>query len=180
VFACGNILIITQATFADAGKYQCILNGSESTYFTVAVFVPVTLCEPKDKVVTLRNGDNGHLDCCVLNVSYPPSKDIRWNYNDRYIASGKYLELKNFNENQTGVYECMASNNYGTPAVKKFFVVLEAVGNRSTVLPKTVSFGSDLRKTVKTVTTSESSSSSGTSQYFHPVCLFYVLPLWLD
>ena len=38
VFACGNVLFIKQLVVDDAGKYRCVLNGSEATFKTVAVF----------------------------------------------------------------------------------------------------------------------------------------------
>lgn len=37
IFACGSILFIKHIVVNDAGKYKCVLNGSESTFKTVAV-----------------------------------------------------------------------------------------------------------------------------------------------
>jgi hypothetical protein len=37
IFACGSILFIKHVVVDDAGKYKCVLNGSESTFKTVAV-----------------------------------------------------------------------------------------------------------------------------------------------
>ena len=134
--------------------------------------------------MTLSKGDDRQLDCCVLNDSYPPLDNVYWNYNNQYIASGTTLKLSDFDEDQTGVYQCSASNRYGTPAVKKFFVSLDAVGGRNTVPLTTVGSSSDVRTTVQTATTldtqvsSPSKKSAAAAQSFHPVHLLYMLPLW--
>ena len=136
-------------------------------------------------MVTLSKGEDRQLDCCVLNTSYPPLDDVHWNYNEQYIASGTTLQLRNFDQSQAGVYECSAFNGYGTPAVKKFFVSLDAVGGRTSPQPTTVGSSCDGRTTVQAPATvdvhvsSSSKKSTAAAQSFHEIYMLYMLPLLL-
>ena len=105
--------------------------------------VPASFCSPGDEKTTLAKGEDGQLDCCVQNDSYPPLDNVHWNHDGQYIASGPTLQFKDFDQNQTGGYECTAYNGYGTPATKRFFVSLDA-GGRKIVQPTTVGSSSDL------------------------------------
>ena len=109
----------------------------------------------------------------MLNGSYPlvAHDDVYWNYNGRYIARGTTLPLEDFDQNQTGLYECTAYNGYGIPATKRFFVSFdgEEARNRSTVQPTT-----DIQTTVQTQTTVDIASAA---QCFHPTHLLSIITL---
>ena len=82
---------------------------------------------PGDETVTLAKGESKQLQCNVLNGSYPPVDNIYWKHNGKYIASGTILQLRDMDQNRTGVYECTAFNGYGNRASKKFYVSVDDV-----------------------------------------------------
>jgi hypothetical protein len=173
VYACGNSLVLKRVSFQDKGEYKCAISDQQWISYTAQIIVPLSLCNPGFTWLTLSRGGSGQLDCCVSTESYPQPQDILWRHNDQYIAitTSQTFELENFQQNQTGVYECIVFDGFGNFVSKKFFVTctLSDVPEGNSSL--------DFSQTVGPV---EQATDSGT-QCFCPdwfyfiLCLYYVL-----
>ena len=87
---------------------------------------------PGDETIILSRGEDRLLDCILSNGTYPPPISVYWKYNGSYIATGTSLQLRDADQNQTGVYECTTFSGYGSPASKRFYVVVDDIGRTKT------------------------------------------------
>ena len=138
-------------------------------------------------MVNLSSGEGRLLDCGVSNNSYPSASSVYWKHNDKYVSSGPTLQLRNMNQNETGVYECTASNGYGSPASKKFYVSVDGVATttvQATTVPLTTVPTSAIQndslgqvQVTDNVRVEDSNTvvSASASQTNHPFCLLYVV-----
>jgi hypothetical protein len=96
VRACGNTLTIERVGYQDQGQYKCVLSDQQWISYTVTIFVPLMLCNPGNKVVTVYSGEDKQLDCCISNKSYPRPQGILWSHNGQYIAIQPLLGYINY------------------------------------------------------------------------------------
>ena len=87
--------------------------------------MPASIIDSEDEIVRVNVTalENVQLECDVRQDSFPKSVEILWQYGDSYIAIGNTLQLRDIDRNKTGVYMCSASNGYGNPATKSFYIV---------------------------------------------------------
>ena len=87
--------------------------------------VPASIINSKDAIVRVDVAalKSVQLECHVRQDSFPKSVEVLWQYGDSYIATGSTLQLRDIDQNKTGVYICSASNGYGYPATKSFYIV---------------------------------------------------------
>lgn len=135
--------------------------------------VPASILTPGNEVMSLAKGEDGHLDCSMSNDSYPRTAHVVWKHNGYYVAIGPILRIRDFNQNQTGVYECTAFNGYGTPDSKKFHVSLDNVGGTN-FSPNDIDTISVTQATLQM----EGEFPTSGALSLHPICLLY-LPVHL-
>ncbi|XP_062511431.1 hemicentin-1-like isoform X2 [Corticium candelabrum] len=125
IFACGNILIIQHVSVRDSGHYRCVSSSNNQSFYQVSVVVPASIINSKDAIVRVDVAalKSVQLECHVRQDSFPKSVEVLWQYGDSYIATGSTLQLRDIDQNKTGVYICSASNGYGYPATKSFYIV---------------------------------------------------------
>ncbi|XP_060630493.2 hemicentin-1 isoform X1 [Anolis sagrei] len=122
----GRFLHITSAQIADTGRYTCVASntaGDKSKSFSVNVLVSPSIVDAdndggtEEVTVTLNNPTS--LVCEAY--SYPPAtitwlKDgapIESNRNIRIFPGGRTLQILNAQEENTGRYTCIATNEAG-------------------------------------------------------------------
>lgn len=72
--------------------------------------------------MTVSAGESRQLNCSVSNESYPRPATVLWKHGESYVSTGRVLQLRDIDKNQTGLYECIAYNGYGSPDTKTFSV----------------------------------------------------------
>ncbi|KAL1775484.1 hemicentin-1 isoform X4 [Sigmodon hispidus] len=122
----GHFLQITSAQVSHTGRYTCVASntaGDKSKSFSLNVFVSPTIAgvdsdgSPEDVIVILNSPTS--LVCEAY--SYPPAT-ITWfkngaplesNRNIRILPGGRTLQILNAQEDNSGRYSCVATNEAG-------------------------------------------------------------------
>ncbi|KAJ7986246.1 hypothetical protein DPEC_G00337960 [Dallia pectoralis] len=122
----GRFLQISGALVADTGRYSCLAHnsaGDRSRHFNVNVLVPPTIfgSGPEDSAeeVTVTLSSPRSLVCEVQ--SYPPAvitwikdgKPFESSRNVRVLPGGRHLQIMNAQEEDSGKYTCVATNEAG-------------------------------------------------------------------
>jgi len=126
----GSVLTINATTAADAGTYKCTIASSENApelLQTVTLLTPATILSVTPALVKVGKGKDVLLTC---NGSGEPKPRITWRRQGRNMPDGSYeirnetVMLTGVSEEDSGTYECIASNRVGAPDTRQVQVVV--------------------------------------------------------
>ncbi|KAL5019979.1 hypothetical protein ScPMuIL_002871 [Solemya velum] len=129
-------LVISHLTEEDSGTYNCYVKMETVDYEywpikkgQLTVQVPPTIRPGSTStVVEVEKGEDVNLTCSATGI---PSPNITWTRADGgtlptggALSRGHILHLPNINENDRGIYRCVADNNVAPPAEHKAQVLV--------------------------------------------------------
>ncbi|XP_059913150.1 opioid-binding protein/cell adhesion molecule isoform X1 [Gadus macrocephalus] len=112
----------------DEGPYVCTIltnKKPKSTKVHLIVQVPARITNIS-QAVTVNEGSNVNLVCLALGR---PEPSVVWKHHSvrgvhKFVMDGEHLELRGITKEQSGSYECMASNDISTPDTRTVQVVV--------------------------------------------------------